>query len=80
MIQCKIMRQQFRGSAFKSKRLFSLLHVDRHLTNRPHKTTAFAAPVKGLAGIQRHREVEIRRVQKLKSHLRHRLTQMKHRF
>ncbi len=62
MIEREVVADQCRRSARDEKLIVSLLHIHRPLVDHSHETRTERFPMKNLAGIERLREIEIRRL------------------
>ena len=61
VIEREIVSDNLRGRAGKEKPASTLLHVNAGRADRPRIAVAAFFPMKDLAGIERAREIEIRR-------------------
>jgi hypothetical protein len=61
MVKREIMTDQFLWAATYAQDFSPLLNIDRTLANRSDESTINLFPVKDLAGVEGHREIEVRR-------------------
>ena len=63
MIEREIIADEFDATAAHLQRTATLLHLERFIADRSEKAVVDLVPMKDLAGIERHRQIEIRQRQ-----------------
>ena len=61
-IMCDDSGERTRLAIADSQRLATLFHVNRDVPDRPRKSVVDFVPMKDLPRVERHREIEVRRV------------------